>query len=308
MIKTTHLTKKFGDYTAVDDLNIEIHTGEIVGLLGPNGAGKTTTMRMLAGYLIPDEGKVEVNNLSFEEAEFEIKNKIGYMAENNPVYKEMLVKELLELTLKLNHIPKTQWKDRIDYALEATDITDKFYRPIDELSKGYRQRVGIAQALINKPNILILDEPTEGLDPNQRAEIRNLVKEVGEQKTVIISTHVMQEVEAMCNRIIIINNGKIIADGSLKDIKAKVKGERIINIEVKAENLKPQFEKLNYITNVKETKADKKNNIILKINNEVEDEKVFSEISKILIKSNAVIYKLEKSEQKLEDIFYELTH
>jgi ABC-2 type transport system ATP-binding protein len=308
MIKTTHLTKKFGDYTAVDDLNIEIHTGEIVGLLGPNGAGKTTTMRMLAGYLIPDQGKVEVNNLSFEEAEFEIKNKIGYMPENNPIYKEMLVKELLELTLRLNHIDKKDWKERIDYALQATDITDKYYRPIEELSKGYRQRVGIAQALINKPNILILDEPTEGLDPNQRAEIRNLVKEVGEKKTVIISTHVMQEVEAMCNRIIIINEGKTIADGSLNDIKAMVKGERIINIEVRGDNLKSQFEKLNFVTSVKESKNAKKSNIVLKLNNETEEEKIFSEISRVLLKSNAIIYKLEKSERKLEDIFYELTH
>ncbi|MBP9758209.1 ATP-binding cassette domain-containing protein [Candidatus Dojkabacteria bacterium] len=307
MIKTKNLTKKFGNYTAVDNVNFEIHTGEIVGLLGPNGAGKTTTMRMLAGYLVPDGGEIEINGKSFEEAEFELKNSIGYMPENNPIYKEMLVRELLELTLELNHIPKKDWKENIDYVLKATGIVDKYYLPIDELSKGYKQRVGIAQALINKPNILILDEPTEGLDPNQRNEIRNLVKEVGEKKTVIISTHVMQEVEAMCNRIIIINEGKIIADGSIEDIRNKVKGDKTITIEVNANDLKRHFEKLNFIEKISEEKSNKHTTYKLKVKTEEDEDKMFSEITKLLFKNNTIIYKLEMSEQKLEDIFYKLT-
>lgn len=307
MIKTTNLTKKFGNYTAVDNVSLEIRTGEIVGLLGPNGAGKTTTMRMLAGYLVPDAGEILINGKSFDQAEFELKNNIGYMPENNPIYKEMLVKELLELTLKLNHIPKSKWKENIDYVLKATAIVDKYYLPIDELSKGYKQRVGIAQALINKPNILILDEPTEGLDPNQRNEIRNLVKDVGEKKTVIISTHVMQEVEAMCNRIIIINEGKIIADGSIDDIRRKVKGDKTVTIEASSNDLKKHFEKLNFIEKIKEEKTNKHTTYKLKLNNEVDEEKMFNEISKIIFKNNTVIYKLEMSEQKLEDIFYKLT-
>jgi ABC-2 type transport system ATP-binding protein len=307
MIKTKNLTKKFGNYTAVDSINIEIHSGEVVGLLGPNGAGKTTTMRMLAGYLLPDSGTIEINDNTFEQAEFQLKKDIGYMPENNPIFKEMLVKELLELTLKLNHIPKKHWKEHIDYALKATDIVDKYYLPIEELSKGYKQRVGIAQALINKPSILILDEPTEGLDPNQRTEIRNLVKNVGQKKTVIISTHVMQEVEAMCTRIIIINEGKIIADGNLEDIKKMVQGDKILSLVLNSGDMKKTLQSLKFIQSIETEKNGKLTSYKLIIDKEYDDEKVYNEINKLLFKHGAIIHQFEQSEQKLEDIFHKLT-
>lgn len=307
MIKVTNLTKKFGDFKAVDDINFEIEKGTIVGFLGPNGAGKTTTMRMLSGFTNPNTGEIEIGGKNFNESELELKSKIGYMPENNPIYKDMLVKELLDLTLKLNNVPKGDYKDSIDYALKAVHIKDKYYRPISELSKGYKQRVGLAQALINKPEILILDEPTEGLDPNQRAEIRNLVKEVGKERTVILSTHVMQEVEAMCNRIIILNEGKIIADGNKKEVLAMKDGNSRIKIEVKGEGVK---DKMNALDNVKVAKFKQKkktSQMIVEIVETEDFDKVYEKISKEIFKNKWIIHRFEPVQNTLEEIFYQLT-
>jgi len=214
LVKLNQTVKTFGGLRAVDDVSFSIDRGEVVGFLGPNGAGKTTTMRLITAILEPDSGSVEVSGVPVGENSLEVKRKIGYLPESNPLYTDMLVSEYLEYVGRLRDLPPVERRTGIDYAVGQTALQDVFYRPIDELSKGYRQRVGLAQAILSQPDILILDEPTEGLDPNQRVEIRRLITELGQEHTVILSTHVMQEVQATCNRIIIINRGRIIADGA----------------------------------------------------------------------------------------------
>lgn len=214
LVRLDQAVRTFGGLTAVDEVSFAIDRGEVVGFLGPNGAGKTTTMRLITASLEADSGSVEVDGVPVTESSLDVKRKIGYLPESNPLYRDMLVCEYLDYMGQLRDLAPTERRAGIDYAVAQTALEDVYYRPIDELSKGYRQRVGLAQAILAKPAILILDEPTEGLDPNQRVEIRRLITELGQDHTVILSTHVMQEVQATCNRIIIINRGRIIADGA----------------------------------------------------------------------------------------------
>src|SRR6056297_1444818 len=216
-IQVKDLTKIYGTQKAIDQISFEIKTGEIVGFVGPNGAGKSTTMKILTGFIPPSSGKAQINNLDLIENSLEIRKHIGYLPENNPLYLDMYVKEYLEFVSGIYKLGK-QTKTRIKQIIEQTGLTVERKKKIGALSKGYRQRVGLAQALIHDPEILILDEPTSGLDPNQIIEIRNLISEAGKEKTVMLSTHIMQEVEAVCDRIIIIDKGKIKADESKKDI------------------------------------------------------------------------------------------
>ena len=211
------LTKIYGEQKAVDNISFEIKTGEIVGFVGPNGAGKSTTMKILTGFIPPSSGEAKINALDLIENSLEIRKHIGYLPEHNPLYHEMYVKEYLEFVAGIYNLGKNT-QSRIEEIIEQTGLTIEQKKKIGALSKGYRQRVGLAQALIHDPSILILDEPTSGLDPNQIIEIRNLISEVGKEKTVMLSTHIMQEVEAICDRIIIINKGKIVADDSIESI------------------------------------------------------------------------------------------
>lgn len=220
LVQLHRTVKTFGSLRAVDDVSFSIDRGEVVGFLGPNGAGKTTTMRLITANLEPDSGSVEVGGVPVGENAVEVKRQIGYLPESNPLYTDMLVSEYLAYIGQLRGLAGAERRAGIDYAVGQTALEDVFYRPIDELSKGYRQRVGLAQAILSQPDILILDEPTEGLDPNQRVEIRRLITELGQEHTVILSTHVMQEVQATCNRIIIIDRGRIIADGSAEVVLA----------------------------------------------------------------------------------------
>ena len=195
MIELKNVTKEFDGKIAVDNISLKINKGEILGFLGPNGAGKTTTMRVITGFLVPDKGEVLIEGENMYNNPVKYKSLIGYMPENNPLYKDMLVKDSLNFIMDLHKIEKSKRKEKLDEVVKSTGIQSVYYKPISELSKGYKQRVGIAQVLIQDPEILILDEPTEGLDPNQRVEIRDLIKRMGKERTVIISTHVMQEVE-----------------------------------------------------------------------------------------------------------------
>ncbi len=213
-IVVNNLTKKFGSQRAVDNISFEVKTGEILGFLGPNGAGKTTTMKILTCYMAPSDGDAKINNLSILESQDEIKKKIGYLPENNPLYFDMPVLDYLKFVADLQGVQKDKIQDRIAEMVYVCGLNVEKHKKIGELSKGFRQRVGLAQAMIHDPEILILDEPTTGLDPNQIVEIRKLIKELGKQKTVILSTHILPEVEATCDRILIINNGKIVADGT----------------------------------------------------------------------------------------------
>ena len=216
------VTKFYGEQKALDNVSFEIKTGEIVGFLGPNGAGKSTMMKIITGFIPPSSGNVLVNGIETSDGSLEIKKKIGYLPENNPLYPEMYVREYLQFAASLykSDIPV---KKQIDNIIEVTGLAPEQKKKIGSLSKGYRQRVGLAQALIHNPDVLILDEATTGLDPNQIVEIRNLIRDAGKEKTVMLSTHIMQEVEAICNRVIIIDKGIIVADEEKKDIYSKIR-------------------------------------------------------------------------------------
>ena len=216
-LQIINLTKKFGDQTALNNINIEINNTEIIGLLGPNGAGKSTLMKSIVGALKIDEGQIIFNGKDICKNEIDSKKNIGFLPENNPLYDEMYVKEYLSFVADIHKVSK----HRIDEVIELVGITPEKSKKISQLSKGYQQRVGLAQAILHEPDLLILDEPTNGLDPNQIIEIRNVIKEIGKEKTVILSTHIMQEVEALCSRVILIHQGNIIQDSNIEEFKGK---------------------------------------------------------------------------------------
>lgn len=218
-IKVQNLSKVYGTQRAVDNISFEVSKGEIIGFLGPNGAGKSTTMKILTGYIPATEGTAEVNGFNVQTSPMQVKSNIGYLPEHNPLYLDMYVKEFLDFAGSLYGLKGRALQLKIDETIERVGLGLEKHKKIGQLSKGYRQRVGLAQALIHNPDVLILDEPTTGLDPNQLVEIRDLIKNVGKDKTVIFSTHIMQEVEAICDRVVIINRGKIVADSTLSEIK-----------------------------------------------------------------------------------------
>jgi ABC-2 type transport system ATP-binding protein len=216
-LQIINLTKKFGDQTALKDINISINENEIIGLLGPNGAGKSTLMKSIVGALKIDEGQIIFNDKNISDHEIESKKNIGFLPENNPLYLEMYVKEYLQFVANIHKISES----RVNEVIDLVGITPEKSKKIGQLSKGYKQRVGLAQAIIHQPDLLILDEPTNGLDPNQIVEIRNVVKEIGREKTVLLSTHIMQEVEALCSRVILIHKGNILQDCPIDEFKGK---------------------------------------------------------------------------------------
>ncbi|WP_313580711.1 ATP-binding cassette domain-containing protein [Chishuiella sp.] len=211
------LTKKYGNQLALDKVSFSIKNGEVVGLLGPNGAGKSTLMKSITNAINPDTGDILINDFHVTNSPIETKKMIGFLQENNPLYMEMYVKEYLEFVTNVREVPKT----KIDEVIEKVGLTKEKHKKIQQLSKGYKQRVGLAQAIISSPEILILDEPTNGLDPNQILEIRDVIREIGKEKTVILSTHIMQEVEALCSRVILLNKGKVIADQTIEEFRGQ---------------------------------------------------------------------------------------
>ena len=262
MIEVSKLTKKFGDVTAVNDVSFKVSKGEVVGFLGPNGAGKTTAMRVIAGFLPATKGQVKVADLNIKTNIIKTKQKIGYLPENNPLYTDMNPIEYLEYIAALRDIPKDKVKSAVKRVIDICGLSSMLGKNIGKLSKGFQQRVGLAQTLLADPEILLLDEPTTGLDPNQRVEIRELIKKIGQEKTVIISSHILSEVEATCNRVLIINQGKIVASGSPAELEAQDSGK--VSIEVKIEgNDKGIVEKLKALAGVEKvainTKVDRRN-------------------------------------------------
>ena len=218
MIEVRNISKSYDNRPAVADVSFTIQPGEVVGLLGPNGAGKTTTLNMLTGVLVPDQGDVLIDGKSMSVDGASLKVDIGYLPEDNPLYHPLLVSESLTFAAQLKGLSPMTFKERLDRVVSVTGIASIYNQSIDSLSKGFRQRVGLAQALLSDPKILILDEPTDGLDPNQRQEIRRLITDLGQDHTILLSSHILQEVEAMCRNVIILNNGKIVAQGNLEDI------------------------------------------------------------------------------------------
>jgi len=301
-IQVKDLTKIYGAQKAIDQISFEIETGEIVGFVGPNGAGKSTTMKILTGFIPPTSGNAKINSLDLIENSLEIRKHIGYLPENNPLYPDMYVKEYLEFVSGIYHLGK-QTHARIQEIIEQTGLTIERKKKIGALSKGYRQRVGLAQALIHDPEILILDEPTSGLDPNQIIEIRNLISAIGKEKTVMLSTHIMQEVEAICDRIIIINKGKIVADDSIESIYSHSKDQYItIVVEFDQETDQKQLEQIERVDEV--AKIDNKNWLIQSSSNEDIRQNIFN----FAVKSNLAVLSMQKKEKSLEEVFQELTN
>jgi len=299
-IKANGLTKFYGTQKAVDDLSFTIDTGEIVGFIGPNGAGKSTTMKMLTGYLPPSSGNGKINGLSLEDHSLEIRKHIGYLPEHNPLYTDMYVKEYLGYVAGIYKLGSKK-KERIEETIAMTGLKKEEHKRIAMLSKGYRQRVGIAQALIHDPDVLILDEPTSGLDPNQIVEIRELISTVGRSKTVMLSTHIMQEVEAICDRILIIKNGKLVADDSVANIHKHGSSLQVVTVEFNKEVTEAELEDVEGISKVVHAKG---NTWIAEGDGSTDiREKLFA----FAVESQLSVLSMQQKEKNLEEIFQELT-
>ena len=289
----------FGVQKALNDVSFSIKKGELVGFLGPNGAGKSTMMKIITGFLPPDSGEVLINGNKISTENLEIRKNIGYLPENNPLYTDLFVREFLEITAGFYQLQNK--KQRINEIIDLTGLQDEKHKKIGSLSKGYRQRVGLAQALIHNPDILILDEPTTGLDPNQLEEVRQLIREISKEKTVMLSSHIMQEVEAVCNRVIIINKGKIVADGEIGEIKS---GTLLRNQIVIAEfNAPVSPERLMQIKGVSR---------VAELENKWEFESKGGEdirpaLFKFAVDNQYTLLTLQEKQQNLESVFHELT-
>jgi ABC-2 type transport system ATP-binding protein len=293
MISVVDLTKYYGDVKAVDSISFEVGSGEIIGFLGPNGAGKTTTMQMLTGYLAPTSGSAIVSGFDVLKNAMEIKKLIGYLPENNPLYTDMYTYDFLVFFAQLKGFSSDKINKEISKVSDICAIRDILGRKIEQLSKGYKQRVGIAQAILGDPEILILDEPTVGLDPNQIVEIRELIKSLGKEKTVILSTHILQEVEQTCDRVIIINKGKIVKDAKLNELVGET-FEYVIETE-------PKLDK-KYISPFGKILEEKGNCYTISSNRDIR-----RNISEICLNNKILILELTKRRKMLEDIFRELT-
>ena len=254
MIHIENLTKYYKDFCAVDQISVDIHKGEVLGLLGPNGAGKTTTLRMLTGYFMPTSGTIRVKDYLLDNNLLEIKKLMGYLPESAPLYHNMLVFDYLDYVARIRGLDKDQRAFRIQQLVDLCGLDEIMHRSINELSKGLNQRVGLAHAMMTDPEILILDEPTSGLDPNQIVEIRKIIRHIGEEKTVILSTHILSEVEATCNRVVIINNGKIVADDRVENLKQTAGQKHFIHLELLNAKFQEVSHRLNSIQGVLNTK------------------------------------------------------
>lgn len=299
-VKVHALTKIYGQQKAVDNISFEVNKGEIVGFLGPNGAGKSTTMKMITGYLEPTAGQAEVCETSIFKDPVGIRRHIGYLPEHNPLYLDMYVKEYLEFSGKMYGMGKGL-SARITQMIKLTGLGLEQNKKIRQLSKGYRQRVGLAQAMLHDPEVLILDEPTTGLDPNQILEIRDLIKQVGQSKTVILSTHIMQEVQAMCQRIIIINKGQIVANDSTQNILERIQG----TIGLKVQFKRPMDEnKLNNVAGVQVSAVFENGKCVVQCD---EGLHVREQIFNLAVAENNPILHMEPITESLESIFRQLT-
>ena len=307
MLELKNVKKQFGETVAVDNVSFLVKPGEIVGFLGPNGAGKTTTMRMISTLLEPDEGNILFEGNNIHKNSLAIRSRLGFMPENNPLYDDMLVFEYLEYVASINMKGEnsSSRKKAIEKVVEETEIQEVYFRQIDNLSKGYKQRVGLAATMVHTPDLLILDEPTEGLDPNQRLGIRDLIKNLGGKRTVILSTHVMQEVAATCDRVIIINKGKVVADSSVAELIIKTKGSRIITLEAEGLKNTASLEAVKGVGKVTH-KEDKGGHVLLELtaSEKMDPRGAIFDLAK---KDHWRIWELHQKETTLEEVFRELT-
>ncbi len=308
MIEVHHLTKKFGDTTAVRDVSFQVRQGEVLGFLGPNGAGKTTTMRMLTCFLPADEGTAKLAGFDVTSQSIEVRQRIGYLPESAPLYLDMNVSEYLSFIAQMRGIPKSDRVKRIKHMLDVCGLGTVLKKGIATLSKGYRQRVGLAQAMIHDPDILVLDEPTSGLDPNQIMEIRQLIKQIGRQKTVILSTHILPEVSATCQRVLIINEGSIVADGTPEELTANAKGEDRVNITLKADpiEIEAQLSQLSAITSFEQVSTNIQDAQRYEIKTTA-GEHLCQDLFRLAVKQNWLLSELRHDTLSLEEVFMQLT-
>lgn len=295
-IEVKNLFKYYGEQAAVKDISFNVKSGEIVGFLGPNGAGKSTTMKVITGYISSSAGDVKVCGQTVSMDNLETRKMIGYLPENNPLYLDMYVKEYLTFVGKIYKVKNL--KERVAEMIKSVGLEVEQNKKIGALSKGYRQRVGLAQAIIHDPKVLILDEPTSGLDPNQLVEIRNLIKEIGKEKTVMLSTHIMQEVEAICDRVVIINRGEIVADDKAADLQ--MKGQQTVYVEFEGSASKNQLKKIDSVTKVEKFEEG----WLLESNQDVDLRKVIAQFAQ---SNNLLVLTLRKEEKSLEEVFKSLT-
>ena len=299
-VKVTNITKIYGVQKVLDNVSFVVGAGQIVGFLGPNGAGKSTMMKVLTCFIPPTSGEAFVCDYDVSEQSIDVRKNVGYLPEHNPLYLDMYIKEYLEFIAGLHQLKNIP--QRIAEMIEITGLQAEQKKKIGALSKGYRQRVGLAQALIHDPKVLILDEPTTGLDPNQLTEIRNLIIEIGKEKTVIFSTHIMQEVEAVCDRVIIINKGKIVADDETKNIQSNIETQLLITVEFDKETNRNSLKNINGVHEVKHING---NSWQLIASSGKED--IRPEIFRFAVENHLTVLTMQKEEQRLEDVFKELT-
>ncbi|MFN2261954.1 MAG: gliding motility-associated ABC transporter ATP-binding subunit GldA [Psychroflexus sp.] len=294
-IEVQNISKKYQSQLALDDIDFSINTGEIVGLLGPNGAGKSTLMKILTGFISPTSGDAKINNIQLSESKTDIQKQIGYLPEHNPIYLEMYVREYLEFHARIFKVDKS----RIETVINQTKLTPEANKKIEQLSKGYRQRVGLAAALLHDPKVLILDEPTTGLDPNQLIEIRELIKSISHDKTILLSTHIMQEVEAICDRVIIINKGKIVSDKYLKDLNQQQ--QQIIEVEFNYRIEEVALKEIDKLINIQNTRG-----FCYELTFDTEND-MRADVFDFAHDKGLKIVSLNRKNKNLESLFIELT-
>ena len=304
MISVEGVTKRYGDVVAVEDLSFRVSRGEVVGFLGPNGAGKSTTMKMITGTLQPDAGTVRFDETPIEDDLVAAKRRVGYLPEANPLYDELLVADYLEYVADLRGLSAQEARTGIADAVDETDIASVFYRPVGECSKGYRQRIGLAAAILHRPEVLVLDEPTEGLDPNQRVEIRRLVGALGQERTVLLSTHVMQEVESTCSRLVILRRGRLAADGPVEDLVARrTAGVRYV-VEAEGDGVAEALAGLPGVTGHTTTSVEGRTRVEL---HSAEARELRPEIFAMARDRGWSLWELHREKASLEQLFRDLT-
>lgn len=303
MIEVRKLCKSYGERQAISNLSFKIEKGDVVGLLGPNGAGKSTTMKIITGFMAPTSGEAKVCGYDVFEDPIEVKKRIGYLPETPPLYSEMSVEDYLKFVAELKSVDSARLKSLVDKAIVKTQLVDVRKRIIRNLSKGFKQRVGIAQALVSDPEVLVLDEPTVGLDPKQVAEIRDLIKELRGEHTIILSTHILPEVQATCNKVIIIHEGKIVAQDAIDQIEKLNQGSIILNVRTrKPHQLSAQLEK---IDGVKQVESVSRTQLRLTLS---EQDELIEVIAKEIIQAGVGLVELSPSRANLEDVFLKLTY
>ncbi|MCK4577289.1 MAG: ATP-binding cassette domain-containing protein [Candidatus Marinimicrobia bacterium] len=307
MIHVENLSKHFGEVNAIQEIDFTVNDGEILGFLGPNGAGKTTTLRIITTFLTPSGGRVTVDDLDVAEHSAEIRKRIGYLPELNPLYDEMLVYEQLRFVAESRNIVGRWFTEALHRVIDVCGIKEVIHRPVGELSKGYRQRVGLAMAIIHDPDILILDEPSAGLDPNQIVEIRELIKQLGREKTVIMSSHILQEVQEVADRMVILNNGQVVADGTTAELMAGFEGKASLNLDVKSASEASVTGLTRKFTDIKvreNSLHDGHGHLLLEYST---GHDLREQIFHYAVESGWIILEMSRTQAKLEDLFRKLT-